>query len=68
MLHSIRDRLARLEHTLASLEKKMLETHNTHATETLKSALEEYHTEPDCEVKLIGKYAVARTYGEGVQP
>lgn len=68
VLRSIRNRLAQLVQTLHTLEAEFLANNTSQTAESFKTTLEEYHTEADREVKLLGKYAVARTYGEGERP
>lgn len=68
VLRAIRNRLTRLEGEIRAAEL-LLESQPDPSLELrLKDLLTDFHEEADHEVKHLGKYAVARTYGEGDRP
>lgn len=68
ILRSIRQRLSVVEGALKDLELRQLTENTQDVTDAIKSLLSEYQEEADREVKYLGKYAIARTYGEGDRP
>lgn len=67
VLRSIRNRLELLETKLTKLEADFLDN-TSHTQEQLKDTLEEYHSIADSKLKHMGRYAMAREYGEGDRP
>lgn len=68
VLKSIRQRLSLLEKKLAILEERQRNTTDLAIVEEIKALIIEYNKEADREVQHMGKYATARTYGEGDRP
>ncbi|KAJ1107642.1 hypothetical protein NDU88_005032 [Pleurodeles waltl] len=65
---SIRNRLAQLDLELAELEWQHMETEERHLLASIKTKIDECHKVSQSEVNHLGKYAVARVYGEGERP
>ncbi|KAJ1107589.1 hypothetical protein NDU88_004979 [Pleurodeles waltl] len=67
-LRSIRGRLQLLERELSQLQQEHCDTADTGTLGHIRVKVQEYQETALLEIRHMGKYAVARTYGEGDRP
>ncbi|KAJ1188998.1 hypothetical protein NDU88_005751 [Pleurodeles waltl] len=68
MLQSIRGRLRLLEGELSQLEQEHCDTADTSTLGHIRVKVQEYQETSPSEIRHMGKYAVAQTYGKGDRP
>ncbi|KAJ1172640.1 hypothetical protein NDU88_004484 [Pleurodeles waltl] len=68
VLRSIRGRLQLLEGELSQLEQEHRDTADTRTLGHICAKMQEFQETALSEVRHMGKYAVARAYGEGDRP